>query len=198
MEIRRPPGRLFVSTHSRSSLLDAMMPPMMMAPIVVVAPGAIVADATRALDGLYDMAARGRVVSGIIVVRVVIIRVVVPNTSDKDAPEVVPVAEPMASEAMTASESRPGTEPAAMNGRATVGAATKAVSTTTEAVSATAVPAAADFDRQPVGCGFVRRGGTRIDQRQCLRALAGGRQESQERSRRKAQESGQESRRESG
>jgi hypothetical protein len=168
-----------------------MMPPMMMAPIVVVAPGAVVADATRTIDGLYDTAARGRVISGIIVVWVIIIRIVVPNTSDKDAPEVVAVA----SEAMTAGECRPGTEPAAVNGRATVeAAATKAVSAATAMPSATMPATAADFDRQPVGCGFVRGGGARIDQRQRLCALAGGRQESQERSRRKAQESGQESR----
>jgi len=171
------------SSHlpSRTSTVDAMMPAVMMPPVVVVAPVTGVADTARTIIG-HDDAAAGIRVIGVIVVRVIIV-----IASGEEAPEVVPVVEPMTAmtEAgranATAGERWAGAERAAMNGRAAADAAT----TPTVSTSVAATVATADFGRQPVGGDFGRGRSPWIDQRQRLRALAVGR-EGQERRGRKA------------
>jgi len=174
-----------------------MMPAVMMPPVVVMAPVAVAADAARTIIG-HDDAAAGIRVIGVIVVRVIIV-----IASGEEAPEVVPVVEPMTAMTdagranATAGEHRAGAQRAAMNGRAAADAAatptvsTQMPTTTMPATTmpATAMPAAtmpaADFRRQPIGSDLGWGDGTWIDQRQRLRALAGGR-ERQERRGRKA------------
>ena len=159
-----------------------MMPAVLMPPVVVVAPLAGVANTARTIIGHDDAAA------GIRVIGVVVVRVIIVIASGEEAPEVVPVVEPMTAMTdagranATAGEHRAGAQRAAMNGRAAADAAAPARTVST-AVSAT-MPAA-DFRRQPVGGDFGRGRCTWIDQRQRLRALAVGR-EGQERRGRKA------------
>ena len=165
------------------------MPAVMMPPVVVMAPVAVAADAARTIIG-HDDAAAGRGVIGIIVVRVIVV-----VATGEEAP-VVPVAKPMAAKTdaganATASEHRAGAERAAMNGRAAADAAatptvsTQMPTTTMPATTmpATAMPAAtmpaADFRRQPIGSDLGWGDGTWIDQRQRLRAFAGGGREHQ-------------------
>lgn len=163
-----------------------MMPAVMMPPVVVVAPVAVVADTARTIIG-HDDAAAGIRVIGVIVVRVIIV-----IASGKEAPEVVAVVEPMAAmtEAgranATAGERWGGAERTAMNGRAAPDAAAPAPTVST-AMAATV--AAADLRRQPVGGDFGRSRSPWIDQRQRLRALAGGGRKAQERRGREAQKS---------
>jgi len=138
------------------------MPAVMMALMSVVAPRKIIADLPRTIIGHDDATAgRRRRNGGIIVVIgvIVIIGVVVPNTADEDAPEVVPVGEPMAAKmGAVADIRRPSVDRAAMIAHA---AAMKAATT----VSAMSTMAAADFDRQSIGCDPVRGHGAWIDQR---------------------------------
>jgi len=151
------------------------MPAMMVAPVVAMAPGAIAANAARTNIGHHDAAAGVRII-GIIVVRVIVVVV----ASGEEAPEVVPVAAMSKSAVADAAtvEHRAGAEPAAVKGRgATVEAASaKAVSTAVPAAAAMSatMSATADFDRQSVGGGVGCGRSTRTDQRQRLRALAGG------------------------
>ena len=156
-----------------------MMPAVMMPPVVVMAPVAVAADAARTIIG-HDDAAAGRGVIGIVVVRVIVV-----VATGEEAP-VVPVAKPMAAKTdaganAAASEHRAGAERAAMNGRAAAdAAATPTVSTEmpTTTMPATTMPAA-DFRRQPIGSDLGWGDGTWIDQRQRLRAFAGGDREHQ-------------------
>ena len=155
-----------------------MMQPVMMAPVVVVAPGPVAADTTRTKIGHYDTAARGHVISWVIVVRViVIVRIIVEDAADEDAPEVVPVGEPMAAMAKAAITKAASTDRwAGAQGAAVNGSGAAEAPATNEPTTMSAMPTmpAADFNHQAVGNDFVRGSGTRIDQRQRFGALAGG------------------------
>jgi hypothetical protein len=160
------------SSHlpSRTSAVDAMMAAVMMAPVVVVAPMAVAADAARTLIGHDDAAA------GIRIIGIIIVRVIVVVASDEEAPEVVPVVDVMAAIASDAATDRgAGAGRTALNGHA---AATTPPVSTAVPTTMPAVPTA-DFPRQPVGGNIGCGRGTWINQRQGSCALAGGDREGQ-------------------
>ena len=182
---------------------------MMMPPVIVVTPVAIVADTARAVMGPDHPAAAVRIIIGIIVIRVI-------GRAVEEAPVNVMVREPIAAMAnpavaiAAAMEDRTGAKPAAMeHGAATMEAATVKhrttaavkhraaaveAATTVEASAAaieasaamSAMSTVADFGRQAVGGKFRRGGSARVDQRKRLSALRHGRQ-CQHRGRRKAE-----------
>jgi len=149
-----------------------MMPAVMMSPMGVMAPGAIIADLLRTMAGYDDAAAGRRVIAGIFVIVgiVVIIRIVVPDACDEDAPDVMPVREPTSATPAATDKRWTGMERTAVKRRAT------AVPATTEpAMSSTmsSTVSAANLDHGIVGRGFFRGDSTGIDQGECFRALAG-------------------------
>ena len=136
-----------------------MMPAVMMNPMGVRTPGAMIADdLLRTMAGYDDAAAGRRVITGIFVIVgiVVIIRIVVPDASDEDAPDVMAASEPMSAMPAAADKRGTGMERGAMSRRATA--------TTMSAVN---------FDHGIVGRDFFRGDSTGIDQGECFRALAG-------------------------
>ncbi len=178
------------------------MPALMVPPvIVVVAPRAIIANLLQTIFGLDDAAARSRGIGRILlVVRViVIIRVIVPDASDKDAPEVAAMGEvPPAVTGSAASNRRAGTEGAALKRRAAMEVATETgmptistISTvaTTTATSAAATTSSSNFDRKSACHNIACSRGTRIDERQGFGAIAREGRQREERCSRKAQQS---------
>jgi hypothetical protein len=164
------------SSHlpSRTSPVDAMMAAVMMAPVMVVAPVAVAADAARTLIGHDDAAA------GIGIVGIIIIRVIVVVAFDEEAPEVVPVVEVMAAMAQAAIASGATTDHGAGAGRPAMnGHAAATTPTMSTAVSTMPAMTTADFRCRPVGGDFGCGRGTWINERQRLRALAGGDREGQ-------------------
>jgi hypothetical protein len=183
-----------------------VMPVVVMTPIVMAMPVAIVADPARAIIGPDHPAA---------VVRIVI-RVVVIGRVEVPVKAMVPKREPAVADTATV-ENMSGAKSAAMEHRAATAetaavkrrtsameAAPATVKTTSTVASASATStvasatamtttatatamAAADFGRQPAGdvCRCGRR--ARTDQRQRFRALVGCERQHQHRGRRKAQ-----------
>jgi hypothetical protein len=146
------------------------MPMVVMAPAVVV-PVAEVANAARAVMGPDHPAGAVRVVRGVVIVR---------RTIDEMPAEMLVVPEREAAMAKAAAvEHMRGAIPAAAMEHRAAGVKTTAVETTA-VTSVTAAPSmttaamtAADFGGEPVGNLFRRGCGTRIDQRERFRALAG-------------------------
>jgi len=149
-----------------------MMPAVMMNPMGVMAPGAMIADMLRTMAGYDDAAAGRRVITGIVVIVgiVVVIRIVVPDASDEDAPDVMPVCEPMSAMPAATDKRRTGMERSAMSRRATATKPAMAAAVTTTAAT---MPAAANFDHGIVGRDFFRGDSTGVDQGECFGALAG-------------------------
>ena len=170
------------------------MPAVVVTP-VVMAPMAIVTDASRSVSGPDGVAAA----VGVIIRVIIIVRRAIEETPVK---AVVPERDPVVAKATTA-EHMPGSKPAAMeygaaasetaavNGRAatavvtaspakmataaadmaTATAAADMATATTAATTAAAAMAATDFGRQSFRRKFSRGHGARIDQRQRLCAL---------------------------
>jgi hypothetical protein len=130
-----------------------MMPAVMMNPMGVMAPGAMIADLLRTMAGYDDAAAGRRVITGIVVIVgiVVVIRIVVPDASDEDAPDVMAVCEPMSAMPPATDKRWTGMERTAVKRRAT------AVPAATEPAMSSTVPAAANFDHGIVGRDFFSR-----------------------------------------
>jgi hypothetical protein len=147
-----------------------MMPAVMMSPMGVMSPGAMIADLPRTMAGYDDAAARRRVITGIFIIVgiVVIIRIVVPDASDEDAPDAMPLREPMSTTPTATDKRWTGMERTAMKCRATATPAS-----TTEAAMSSTMSAAANFDHGIVGRGFFCGDSTGIDQGECFGALAG-------------------------
>jgi len=148
------------------------MPAVMMNPMGVRTPGAMIADdLLRTMAGYDDAAAGRRVITGIFVIVgiVVIIRIVVPDASDEDAPDVMAASEPMSAMPAAADKRGTGMERGAMSRRATATKPAMAAAVTTTATTMSAV----NFDHGIVGRDFFRGDSTGIDQGECFGALAG-------------------------
>jgi hypothetical protein len=148
-----------------------MMPAVMMNPMGVKTPGAMIADLLRTMAGYDDAAAGRRVITGIFVIVgiVVIIRIVVPDASDEDAPDVMAASEPMSAMPAAADKRGTGMERGAMSRRATATKPAMAAAVTTTATTMSAV----NFDHGIVGRDFFHGDSTGIDQGECFGALAG-------------------------
>jgi hypothetical protein len=142
-----------------------MMPAVMMSPMGVMAPGAIIADRLRTMAGYDDAAAGRHIITGISVIVgvVVVIRIVVPDASNEDAPDVMLVSEPMSTMPAATDKRWTGMECTAMKRRATA---------TAEPAMSSTMSAAANFDHGIVGRDFFRGDSAGIDQGQRFGALA--------------------------
>lgn len=143
-----------------------MMPAVMMSPMGVMAPEAMIADLPRTMAGYDDAAAGRHIITGISVIVgvVVVIRIVVPDASNEDAPDVMPVSEPMSTMPAATDSRGTGMEGTAMERRATA---------TAEPAMSSTMSAATNFDHGIVGRDFFRDRGTGIDHGECFGALAG-------------------------
>jgi len=173
--------------------MGAMMPALMVTPsVMVVAPRAMNAKLLRTIFGLDDAAAGGCGIGRIfLVIRViVIVRVIVPNTSDEDAPEVTPVGEVTAAVTGTAADDRrTGAGRAALIRRAALEAAAVSGMSTVSAMATRPAVATPNFDRYSVGRDSACSRGTRIDGRQSFSAFAREGRQREERCRREAKQS---------
>jgi hypothetical protein len=194
-QIRRPKGRLigFDPPDFQPSSIEAMMP-VMVTPVMMVMPVAIVADPAQAIIGPDQPAAVVRIIIRVVVIRRVEVpmKAVVPKRKPAVA-EAAPVENMSGAKSAAVEHGATAVETAAVKRRtstmetaATVKTASTVASPT--AMTTTAMAAtAADFGRQPVGavCRGRRRG--RTDQRQRFCALAGCGRQHQHRGRRKPQ-----------
>jgi hypothetical protein len=146
-----------------------MMPAVMMSPMGVMAPEAIIADLPRTMAGYDDAAAGRHIITGISVIVgvVVVIRIVVPDASNEDAPDVMPVSEPMSTMPAATDSRGTGMEGTAMERRTTDTAEPAMSSTMSSTMSS-----AANFDHGIDARDFFRGDSAGIDQGQCFGALA--------------------------
>jgi hypothetical protein len=138
IQIRRPPGARFVSTHRKPSIIAMMpvmvVPVMVVTPVVMAMPVAIVANPAQAVVSSDHPAA---------VVRGIIIRVVVIGPVEVPVKAMVPKREPAVAEAAPVENMR-GAKSPAMEGGATAveTAAVKRRTSTMEATASAAVKSA--------------------------------------------------------
>jgi len=134
-----------------------MMPVMMVAPMMAVAPGTMTADLLRSEIGHDNPTAGNRVIVGIAVIGIIIvIRISIPGAPNEDAAEAV-VSEPMPAVPAAAGKRRAGAEGTAVKDRGTRPA-------TPSAMPAMPAMSTTNLDREIVTDRLVHRRSGRIEQ----------------------------------